>query len=274
MMSRFMSVLVFIVGLSACSEEPPKTVQVETYSFDRDLGLLWVKHAAEYDALSLQAYHQARRALPGFIADRNWTALPGQIHAEYLPPAIIFDVDETVVSGVDFQLSVERPVDQVKLNRFHSESSAIAVEGFANFANAAHAAGVELFFVTNRPCVQIEGNDDPCPYGTTVLNDVIQAGFQTDADHVMLADQQEAWDKEKLSRREQIARTNRIIMIFGDDLSDFIPCVRSKPAGACEDAATSVGRDKKVRQFSGYWGNGWYILPNPMHGSWTSIPRP
>ena len=23
--------------------------------------------------------------------------------------------------------------------------------------------------------------------------------------------------------------------------------------------------------YAGYWGNGWYILPNPMYGSWTSI---
>ena len=22
------------------------------------------------------------------------------------------------------------------------------------------------------------------------------------------------------------------------------------------------------------WGNGWYILPNPMHGSWTSVGTP
>jgi predicted secreted acid phosphatase len=31
---------------------------------------------------------------------------------------------------------------------------------------------------------------------------------------------------------------------------------------------------KMVEESTHLWGNGWYILPNPMHGSWTPvIPR-
>jgi 5'-nucleotidase (lipoprotein e(P4) family) len=266
---RFMFVLVLIVAISACSHRP-ETVEVETYSFDRDMGLLWVKHAAEYEALSMQAYHQAERALSVFVADKDWTALPGQTDAGNLPPAIIFDVDETVLSGVDFQLSFERPITQTKLDNWYKEHAAQPVAGFTRFASAARAAGIELFFVTNRPCEQIDGVDDPCPYEETVLNAIQQTGIETDADHVMLAYENTGWDKEKLSRRELIARSYRVIMLFGDDLSDFIPCVRAKPAGSCTDTASPAGRDEKVRQYSGNWGNGWYILPNPMHGSWTS----
>ena len=60
-------------------------------------------------------------------------------------------------------------------------------------------------------------------------------------------------------------------MLIGDDLSDFIPCVRATPAAPCTEAATADSRRRKVEQFSGYWGHGWYILPNPMHGSWLSF---
>lgn len=264
---RLIIVLALITGIAGCDEPPPPDV----WTADKDLGLAWVKHSAEYRAVSLQAYHQAGRDLPGFLADRRWTALPGQSRAEYLPPAIIFDVDETVVSGVDFQLAVERPVNQVKLNEWNSAHKAIAVPGFAEFAAQANAAGVELFFVTNRPCEALEGVDDPCPYEETVVNDIREAGFDVDADHVQLVNEKPGWTKEKLARREQLAETHRILMLFGDDLSDFIPCMRVKPAAPCTDAGTAASRVRKVAQFSGYWGHGWYMLANPMHGSWTDL---
>lgn len=274
MAGRFIGCLAIILSVSACSDAIDDNVpdsNIKTY--DDDLGLMWVRHAAEYQALSLQAYHQAARDLPGFIADKTWTAQPGQNNAQYLPPAIVFDVDETVVTGAEFQMAVARPVTQTKLNQWNSSHKALAVEGFADFAANARAAGVELFFLTNRPCEAVEGNDDPCPYKSTVMNDIREAGIEVDADHVWLAYERDSWTKEKLARREQLARTHRIIMLIGDDLGDFIPCMRSTPAAPCTDAATAQSRQRKVAQFSGYWGHGWYILPNPMHGSWRSFPK-
>jgi acid phosphatase len=264
-----MFILIAIVALNGCSEPLPDTA----WSADDDLGLNWVQQAAEFRALSLQAYHQAERDLPGFLADRTWTAQPGQTNAHYLPTAIVFDVDETIVSGVDFQLNVHRPVTQAKLDQWNSEHQALPIEGFARFAETARAAGVELFFITNRPCEVIEGNDDPCPYKSTVVNDIREAGVEVDAEHVWLANERPNWTREKLARREELARTHRILMLIGDDLSDFIPCVREKPAAPCRDAGTAESRMRKVTEFSGYWGHGWYILPNPMHGSWMAFPK-
>lgn len=266
---RRIGILIALVSLVACGESSAPDAH---WSAAKDYGLNWVQHAAEYQALSLQAYHQAERDLPAFLEDRSWSAQPGQKDAIFLPPAIVFDVDETVVSGVQFQMAVERPVTQTKLDQWHSEQKAQALAGFARFATTARAAGVELFFLTNRPCEIVEGVDDPCPYEATVINDIREAGIEVDAEHVWLANERDDWSKEKLARREQLARTHRIIMLIGDDLSDFIPCVRLKPAAPCTEAATAESRRRKVEQFSGYWGNGWYILPNPMHGSWQSFP--
>ncbi|MEX0708610.1 MAG: hypothetical protein WD078_11655, partial [Woeseia sp.] len=63
-------------------------------------GIEWVRTAAEFDALALQAYGMAGRALEEKVADTSWSALPEQTDAAHLPPAIIYDVDETVVSNV------------------------------------------------------------------------------------------------------------------------------------------------------------------------------
>ena len=59
--------------------------------------------------------------------------------------------------------------------------------------------------------------------------------------------------------------------LIGDDLSDFIPCVRKKVVAPCTEAATAASRQRQVELYSSYWGSGWYVLPNPMHGSWTTV---
>jgi len=261
---RFFGVFIFSLACASCASTPGG------YSPDRDLGLLWVKYAAEYEAVSRQVYQAASLALADFIDDQSWSALPGQEDAEGMQPAIIFDVDETVVSNVDFQLTFERPFQNWKLDEWSSSGPSSPVPGFTDFARAARDAGVELYFVTNRPCEPIDGNDDPCPQQGTTLDDIAEAGIQTDADHVMLAYEREDWTKEKLVRRKLIAKTHRIIMLIGDDLNDFIPCVRATPAPPCTASASSESRRQAVERHAAYLGKGWYVLPNPMHGSWTS----
>ena len=60
-------------------------------------------------------------------------------------------------------------------------------------------------------------------------------------------------------------------MLLGDDLGDFIACTRRKPLDPCRDGATIESRRSATYEYSQYWGEGWYVLPNPMHGSWTAV---
>ena len=258
--------------LGACASAPAPDSAAATASYDpqQDLGLMWVKHAAEYTAITKQAYSSATAALPGYIADTSWSAMPGQTDAEVLPPAVILDVDETVVSNVDFQLAFERPFTNRKLYEFYRKHAAIPVPGVVEFIAAARKAGVEVFFVTNRPCELIDDDPDPCPQKRGAVEEIESIGISTDDAHVMLADEND-WDRAKIRRREYIARTHRVIMLFGDDLGDFMPCVRTKLYGPCTEAATKASRAQLVEEYTKYWGNGWYILPGPMHGSWTSF---
>ena len=239
------------------------------HSPNEDLGNLWVKHAAEYRALSLQVYQAAETALPGFVADTSWTALPDQAGGENLPPAVILDVDETVVSNVDFQLSFERPFTNMKMYLWNEANAAMAVAGVVDFVAGARQAGVTVFFVTNRPCEPVAGDPDTCPQKRSTIQDLAEVGIETDAAHVFLSDEQ-GWNREKSTRRRHVAATHRVIMLFGDDLGDFLPCVRAKIYPPCTEAATAASRQSMVDANMDYWGHGWYVLPNPMHGSWTS----
>ena len=244
------------------------TVESQTNDPQKDLGLLWVKHSAEYQAISRQVYLTATNALPEFIADTSWSAIPTQQNAEELPTAIILDVDETVVSNVDFQLEHERPFANYKLDEWTRSVDATPVEGVTEFVATARAQGVTVFFITNRPCQLIDGNDDTCPQKRSTIDDIAEAGIETDADHVMLSEEQ-GWNREKSVRRELIASTHRVIMLLGDDLTDFVACTRTSPKSPCTEPATAQSRQDAVVEYSKYWGHGWYLLPNPMHGSWT-----
>lgn len=251
--------------LVAC--EPPPV----GHNPQRDLGLLWVKHAAEYQAIAAQVYRDATDDLPGYVDDMTWSAMPGYAGHSELPPAVILDIDETVVSNVDFQLTFERPFENHKLDTWSGSRNSTAIPGVRKFIDAASASGVTLFFLTNRPCQPKDGTHDPCPQKQTTVTDVREIGYDVDADFVMLSGERPEWDREKLIRRQYIAETYRVIMLIGDDLSDFIPCVRNKIYAPCTEVATAGSRAAAVEQYHQYWGAGWYILPNPMHGSWTSM---
>ncbi len=253
-----------IAYLFACTSESNTSSGV-------DRGILWARDSAEFDALTMQAYSAASDDLARLIADKSWTALPGQKSYGQLPPAIIFDVDETLTSGAEFQEILVPPFVNSVFDDWNASNTATAIPGAAAFAKLARDQGVELFFVTNRPCEKKPDVSDPCPQQITTVQDINEAGIPADADHVMLANEQADWDREKVIRRNHIAQNYRIIMLIGDDLSDFIPCVRKKVVAPCTEGATAASRQRQVELYSSYWGSGWYVLPNPMHGSWTTV---
>jgi acid phosphatase len=260
---RILIVFIFALTGAGCAA-PPAVVETE----NPDLGTLWVKHAAEYRALSLQVYQAATAALPRFVDDPDWSAIPGQT-APGLPPAVILDVDETVVSNVDFQLNFEPPFANWKMERWNREHAATPVPGAARFVAAARALGVTVFFVTNRPCEPEQIAPGICEQKRTTLRDLAEAGIETDAAHLLLS-KERGWNREKVTRREFIAKSHRVVMLFGDDLGDFLPCVRTKLYAPCTVPATAISRRSMVDASARFWGNGWYVLPNPIHGSWTS----
>ena len=265
--------LLAVISLVACTTTAPPAPPPAPAKNDpqRDLGLLWVKHAAEYRAITAQVYRNAEMALPGFVEDTSWSAMPEQGDAASLPPAVILDVDETVVSNVDFQLTFERPFANHKLDEWSSNYDSLAIPGVKKFVDAARAAGVTVFFVTNRPCESIAGVDDPCPQKGTTVDDIREVGIDVEPEFVMLSGERPDWDREKLVRRKLIAERFRVIMLIGDDFGDFVPCAREKVVSPCDAPATRSSRAGDLAKYDKYWGAGWYILPNPMHGSWTSV---
>ena len=257
--------------LSACAT-PDTGRDAPSAAETLDTGALWAEHAAEYRAVAAQVYAQARRDLPRLLADTDWTALPGQRDVEGKPPAVILDVDETVVSNAGYQKTLaSAPYTPYRHFDWMRNNRAVPIRGAAATVAAARALGVEVFFVTNRACEVFAGVEGDCPAERVTIDDLREAGIRADADRVLMAWEQPGWSKEKLHRREHIAQTHRVIMLFGDDYGDFVPCARAKPLPPCKEPATRASRHAALDTYEHYWGNGWYVLPNPMHGSWTTV---
>lgn len=236
-----------------------------------DRSIHWVRTAAEFEALSLQAFSAAQADLDKFIADPAWSALPQQTDAAGLPLAIITDVDETMVSNVDFQATFEPPFANHKLDDWNAANVATPLPGAVDFITRAQNAGIQVFFITNRPCEEKSGVDDSCPQEAVTVEDLLEAGFHADPEHVMLSNEHADWNREKSTRRNHVAARHRVIMLLGDDLGDFIECTRHKPLTPCTEGATIGSRAAATKKHASFWGEGWYVLPNPMHGSWTTV---
>ena len=236
----------------APSPEPPVPASsaVETVRATR-----WVATSAEYRALSLQAYQAALEHLREALRDSTWTAALEQEDGEYrhLPPAVILDVDETVLDNVAFQERLIRrdsDYDRAIWAEWVREASAPAIPGAKEFTRRAAQLGVAVFYVTNRDAEF----EDP------TLQNLVALGFPVAAsrDALLTRGERPDWGSDKGSRRAYVAESFRVLLLVGDDLNDF---VFARGLGT-ED------RDRLVDRYEERWGERWIVLPNPVYGSW------
>lgn len=218
-------------------------------------GLLWVQTSVEHQALCRQAFAAAAAQLDRAVADKGWLAALEQDpeRAAALPPAVVVDVDETVLDNSPFQaalLKAGRAFESALFNQWVQAASARALPGALAFAKAAAARGVEVFYVTNRNAGQ----------ETATRRNLAGLGFPLDdqVDTLLMRHERPDWHWDKGSRRAAVAARYRIIMLVGDDFNDFYSGART---------GVEQRRERSAR-FQDRWGVSWFMLPNPSYGSW------
>ncbi len=215
---------------------------------------LWMQRSAEYRGSAEQAYRTAGQALEEGLADPSWTAAPEQAgDPSSLPPAVILDVDETVLDNSPFQgrlIREGREFNREMWSAWVGEAAAPPVPGALAFTRAAAERGVTVFYVTNR---------DSDLEAATKLN-LERAGFPIAerTDVLLTRGEREGWGSDKTTRRAHVASRYRVILLGGDDLNDFISVSRS----------SIDKRDRLESAYSDHWGRKWIVLPNPSYGSW------
>lgn len=261
---RSVSVLAFGLLLAACASNPvqhaaPVAAPATPAGHDNLNATVWMQTAAEYEATVRGIYAAAKRSLDAALADPSWQALPhgeSQSGFETKPPAIIVDADETMIDNSAYQarnIVKGRVYTADSWREWVNAQAALAMPGAVDFANYASSKGVTIFFVTNR--------DAPDETEATIAN-LRALGFPIteDGGNVMLRGDLRAPADEKSERRRWVDHNYRVVLMLGDNLGDFVD-------GSRADIAT---REALVAPYQSWWGERWFMLPNPTYGSWEN----
>ena len=263
------------LGLSACrpaseatsaqvAQATPAQQSARPAATDADDNLnavLWMQRSVEYRATTLSLYRAAADHLDAAIAETNWDALVPderdnpQAWAD-LPPAVIMDIDETVLDNSPYQARLVRDgaeYDEATWAAWVAEKQARPVPGVLDFARAASARGVTILYLSNRAQHLNEATlANLRAVGMPVKDDSVFLGLGT---HVEGCEQH---GSEKLCRRRLAGRDYRIVMQFGDQLGDFVQVI----------ANTDEARNGLLEEYGDWFGERWWMLPNPSYGGW------
>jgi 5'-nucleotidase (lipoprotein e(P4) family) len=202
----------------------------------------WFRTAAEYRALARQAYQVASDRMPELargLAAQRW--------------AVIFDADETVIDNSEYErrrFAADSDYTPASWETWVNERAASAIPGAVELTERVHALGGRVVIVTNRA-------EALCgPTRDNLRNDRIVA------DLVLC---QPAGQSDKNPRFERVQNGTAspdlpaltVVAWFGDNILDFphlSQASRNDPAALAD------------------FGRRFFILPNPMYGSWQANP--
>jgi len=220
---------------------------------------LWMQRSVEYKANSLTVFALAKIRLEQALADKNWTGAPAEQTGAYqdLPPALILDLDETLLDNSRFQAWMvlkDTVFDPPVYTKFVNAQIAEAIPGALDFLKFAESKGVKLFYVSNR--VAEEEAD--------TRKNMERLGFPMggNVDTFLMARKKPDWGSAKGGRRAFVAKDYRILLNLGDNFGDFVDAYKGTEAERLK-----IYEDNKER-----WGREWIVLANPTYGSFETAP--
>ncbi len=203
--------------------------------------VLWMQTSAEYRASAQQAYRLAAMQLDAAMRDARWTAAVEQTaDPSALPPAVILDLDETVLDNSAFearQMRDGQPFSEEVWDRWCEERRASAIPGAVRFLEYVKSRGVTPIYITNR--------DHKVETATRDVLAKLGVPIDTTRDTV-LTRHENGWDaSDKSARRQFIAASYRVLLLLGRQLRRLCardPGVNCRPRGA----------DRQVRRLLGH----------------------
>jgi 5'-nucleotidase (lipoprotein e(P4) family) len=232
-------------GAPARGTSPPSPAPAEAVA-TRELpdNLFWVQHAAEYRALTRQAYAMAAAHLEDTVptlAGRAW--------------GVILDADETILDNSEYEqrrAQMDSVYTEPTWAVWVHEEAATEVPGASAFTREVRRLGGRLVVVSNRA-------DSLC--GPTLAN-LQRLGVTPD---VVLCAQPGHSDKNLRFRSVQNGTASadlpalEIVEWIGDNIKDFPDLTQ-----AARDDPSALAR----------FGRMYFMLPNPVYGSWQTHPTP
>lgn len=238
--SLFAMLLVGCANLTGTSEKAP-----DIHSHPREYSvqsILWQQNAAEYKALTHQAFNLAKMRLAQI------TALPEHQGKKL---ALITDIDETVLDNSPYNaMLIHKNLEYTHENwkSWTDLAEAKPVPGAKEFLDYAKNIGVSVFYVSNRRIDEKE---------TTLKNlKAVDFPFAEEANLLLRTD-----TGSKNTRFEKVMSEYTVVMFVGDNLGDF---------SSDFDVASQEKRDDLVEELKERFGVDFIVLPNPMYGTWET----
>lgn len=204
-----------------------------------------MRTAAEHRALFVQVYRAASdrvRELAATRAAGTW--------------AVILDADETILDNSTYQR--RRAAEGLGFSPetwdgWVREAQATALPGAADFLTLVRSLGGRIAIVTNRDdivCAETRRNIDAVGLATDVVLCRVNG----------LSDKNPRFDAVREGRAASGLGPLDVVMWLGDNIQDF-PALSQDLRRAPDDAFARFGRT-------------YFVLPNPMYGSWERLPVP
>jgi 5'-nucleotidase (lipoprotein e(P4) family) len=240
------STTLLVIGCASTPPAPPAAdptpTSTESTAPSLPFQIRWVRNSAEYNAVLVQTYRLAGAALERRAADRE----PGSW-------AVAVDADETLISNS--QQSKEAALGaggsfEEQWDAWVERRAAPALPGARRFLERVHDLGGKIAVVTNR-------RERHCPQTADNLR-----SEKLPFDVVLCRGEERSKEPRWRSVEDGTAAANlaplEIIMWVGDNIHDF------------------PGLDQKLR-FAGPeamadFGDRFFVLPNPLYGSWEHNP--
>ena len=271
-MNRFTPLCLVLLWLGGCAAQmsrPAPSAEANAPAIAPDDSLyatLWQQASLEHDLVYAEVYRDAQSKLPRALRDPRWDALPHPERAAVrhgslrgLKPAIILDIDETVLDNSPQQArQIKRGAqafDPAAFDAWVAEAAAQPLPGALALTKFAAAHGIRVFYISNR---------DQDMAGATLAN-LRKAGFPVFGDGAFLGLGMKVegctpQHGSKGCRRELVARKYRVLMEFGDQIGDFLDLAANTPDG----------RREAMEPYRDWIGERWFVLPNPVYGSWLN----
>ncbi|MDO4690381.1 MAG: 5'-nucleotidase, lipoprotein e(P4) family [Fusobacterium sp.] len=201
----------------------------------------WFQTSGEAKALFIQAYNIATQRLKEHLKKPSEK-----------PYSIVLDLDETVLDNSVYSaenIKKGRNWSKESWNEWVNMSAAGVLPGAKDFLELANKNKVEIYYISDR----YEEHLDATIKNLKKLGLPVQSRA-----HVLLKGKN---DKSgKVNRRDYVKNHTNLIMLFGDNLSDF----EEFSTKSIED------RNKKVEELAKEFGTKFIVFPNPMYGAFET----